>query len=73
MSVPCCAAGPSQPPESPCWSRPAAVTSLELSEATACAVVETWRDGRIREEKKNKEKYLTYLGSRKCSFFYVKL
>lgn len=39
-SVPCCAVGPSQRPAIQGWSRPVAVISPELSEATACATGE---------------------------------
>lgn len=43
-SAPCCGAGPSPPPVIPGWSRPAAVISPELSEATAYAAGEKERD-----------------------------
>lgn len=37
VSVPCCVVGPSQQQVIPGWSRPVAVISPELSEATTCA------------------------------------
>lgn len=49
MFVPCCVVGPSQQPVILGWSRPVAVISPELSEATTCAAGEKQRDEGITE------------------------
>lgn len=50
VSVPCCVVGPSQQQVIPGWSRPVAVISLGLSEATTCAAGEKQSDERITEK-----------------------
>lgn len=50
VSVPCCVVGPSQQQVILGWSRPVAVISPELSEATTCAAGEKQRDEGITEK-----------------------